>query len=135
MKPDVANRGDVYQIVTTFYDLVRKDDLLGPIFNAQIADWEPHLQKITDFWDQILFNTKQYFGNPMEAHVKADKAANYEIEPLHFGKWLYLWINTIDHKFEGENANLLKNQARKMQTVLYIKMYEHKPANSANTPS
>jgi len=127
MKNDVANRGDIFKIVDTFYDIIRKDDLLGPIFNGQITEWEPHLQKITDFWDQILFNTKQYYGSPLEAHVKVDKAANYEIEPLHFGQWLFHWINTIDEYFNGVKADELKNQARKMQTVLYIKMFENKP--------
>lgn len=57
---DLENRDDVTFVVNTFYDLVRKDELLGPIFNKVITDWPSHLHKITLFWDQVLFDTRLY---------------------------------------------------------------------------
>lgn len=128
MLKDISNRQDISLIVNEFYTKVREDALLGDIFNNQIQDWDFHLNRITNFWDQILFQTRKYVGNPMETHVKVDKHANYSIEPVHFGKWLELWFSTINEYFEGEHTEILKNQARKMQTVLYMRMWENKPA-------
>lgn len=126
---DIENRADISLVVHTFYAQVRKDDVIGSIFNKQITDWDFHLDRIINFWEQILFQTRKYIGNPMETHVKVDKNADHQIEPMHFGRWLELWFSTINKYFEGENAEILKNQARKMQTVLYMRMWEHKPEN------
>lgn len=128
MKQDIQNRADVFKVVTDFYAQVRKDQMLGPIFDAQITEWDAHLEKITGFWYQMLFQVKgAYYGNPIEAHVQVDAHANHEIAPTHFGKWLYYWINTIHDRFEGPMANLMIEHARKMQTVLYLNMFKHKP--------
>jgi len=47
----IQNRSDVNQLVNVFYAKIRKDDLLGPIFNKHIIDeqWPEHLDKLTDF--------------------------------------------------------------------------------------
>ena len=54
-KKDLENRDDVGRLVRTFYARVRKDEVLGPIFNGIITDWETHLEKLTDFWNGNLF--------------------------------------------------------------------------------
>ncbi|MDA0312450.1 MAG: hypothetical protein O2992_10090 [Gemmatimonadetes bacterium] len=37
-------------LVFTFYEQVREDDLLGPVFASHIDDrWGPHLEKMCDF--------------------------------------------------------------------------------------
>jgi len=48
----IENRNDINILVNNFYSKIRKDDLLGPIFNAHIPDdkWKEHLDKLTDFW-------------------------------------------------------------------------------------
>lgn len=130
MLPDITTRADIALIVEKFYTKVRNDELLGDIFNKQITDWDFHLNRITNFWEQILFQTRKYVGNPMETHVKVDARTNHSIQPIHFGKWLALWFSTINEHFEGEHAEMLKNQARKMQTVLFMRMWEHKPENN-----
>ena len=57
-KPDISSREDVFLLVTTFYSKVRKDALLGPIFNTIIEDWELHFERLTDFWQTNLFFEK-----------------------------------------------------------------------------
>lgn len=37
----------IERLVRRFYARVRDDDVLGPIFAAQIDDWEPHLRKMS----------------------------------------------------------------------------------------
>jgi len=34
------------RLVRGFYMKVRADELIGPVFEARIADWEPHLKRM-----------------------------------------------------------------------------------------
>lgn len=126
MKYDVTQRNDVSKIVRRFYDTVRADEALGPIFNQIINDWEPHLEKLTDFWEMTVFGTKGYEGNPIDVHQETDRKIGGVISPYHFGTWLNLWFAAIDEGFEGPNADLMKFRARKMQTVLMVSIFEHR---------
>ena len=124
----ILNREDVQLLVNEFYKKVRVDNLLGPIFNETITDWESHLNHLTTFWESSLFIgkklDKKYIGNPLEAHEKVDAAYNNSITELHFGIWLNLWYATIDEYFEGEMADNAKRRARKMGTFMYLKIFE-----------
>lgn len=130
MKTDVSNREDVAKIVREFYSKVRQDELLGPIFNGIISDWEPHLEHITAFWNMTLFGGKGYSGNPITMHQQVDDKMNNTIEAFHFGTWIELWFLTINDLFEGENAEILKRRARKMQTGLLVAIYQHRATAS-----
>ncbi|WP_298533306.1 group III truncated hemoglobin [uncultured Algibacter sp.] len=127
-KKDIETREDVFLLVTSFYDKVRNDDVLGPFFNNLIADWDSHITKLTTFWESSLFMTRKlehkYQGDPLAAHVKVDKDNNQCITELHFGLWLNLWFQTIDDLFVGEYAENAKRRARKMGTFLYLKIFE-----------
>ncbi len=127
-KKAIETRADVNLLVTTFYKKVRQDELLGPIFNASISDWEHHLEHLTTFWETSLFMTRKlehkYKGNPLEAHVKVDLAFNHSLNEMHFGVWLNLWFETIDALFIGEVADNAKRRARKMGTFIHIKLFE-----------
>ena len=35
----------IERLVRAFYDKVRTDPMLAPVFDARIRDWEPHLQR------------------------------------------------------------------------------------------
>ena len=124
MKKDIKTREDVYLLVSSFYEKVRKDTVLGPFFNDVITDWEAHLNRLTNFWESSLFLKTKYLGNPLEAHVKVDKENDNKITELHFGLWLNLWLQTIDELFEGDYADNAKSRARKMGTFLYLKIFE-----------
>ena len=122
-KKKIESREDVSLLVTTFYSKVRKEPLLGPIFNGIITDWETHLELLTDFWETNLFFKRKYFGNPMHAHIEVDKKVGGTINELHFGKWINLWHETIDELFEGETANIAKNRARNMGTFIHLNVF------------
>lgn len=121
---EIKDRQDVSVIVRSFYARVREDEALGPIFNSIITDWEEHLEKLTDFWTMQLFGGRPYAGNPIQAHQAVDKESGRQIDAFHFGIWLNLWFATIDADFTGDNADLLKHRARKMQTPIMIAVYE-----------
>ena len=129
MLKEVQNRADVSHIVRTFYDKVRIEPDLGPIFNAVITDWEEHLEKLTDFWEVSLFGGKVYLGDPIAAHQTTDAKTGNVISAFHFGIWLNLWYETIDAFYTGENADLLKHRARKMHTFIMIAIHQGRTAS------
>jgi hemoglobin len=122
-KKDITTREDVYLLVSSFYDKVRKDEVLGPFFEI-IEDWDENLEKLTDFWQSNLFLKTRYYGNPLEAHIKADNANDNSISELHFGLWLNLWFETIDSLFEGDIAQNAKQRARKMATFMNMSIFQ-----------
>jgi hemoglobin len=75
-------------VVHTFYGKVRKDALLGPMFDARIADWEPHLQRMCAFWYSVALMSGVYRGRPMEKHLPLP------VDGRHFDRWLALFEDT-----------------------------------------
>jgi hemoglobin len=125
-RKEIENRADVSLLVRSFYAKVRKDGILGPIFNGIITDWESHLELLTDFWETQLFLKRKYHGNPIKAHNDVDDKMNHTVSPEHFGLWLNLWFETIDELFTGDTAFIAKNRARQMNTMLYMKIFQHR---------
>tara|TARA_R110002051_G_scaffold99857_1_gene170236 strand:+ start:43817 stop:44206 length:390 start_codon:yes stop_codon:yes gene_type:complete len=123
---ELENREDVGQLVRSFYAKVRVDEVLGPIFNGIITDWESHLELLTDFWDTQLFLKRKYYGNPIQAHNEVDEKMNHSTTPEHFGLWLNLWFQTIDELFVGDNAFIAKNRARQISSMLYLQMFQNR---------
>ncbi|WP_298484414.1 group III truncated hemoglobin [uncultured Maribacter sp.] len=123
-KKDIQDRNDVKLLVHTFYDKIRVHEILGPIFNTIITDWDTHLNLLTDFWETQLFLKRKYHGNPVTAHQEVDAKTNSTITSEHFGLWLNTWYATIDALFDGETAWIAKNRAQKMSTMLFMKMFE-----------
>ncbi len=117
MKRDIENRDDIKQMVDTFYDQIKKDNLLGPIFNGVIKDkWPKHLEKMYGFWQSILFNTQTYNGSAFEPHGKL------AIGREHFQTWLKLFGENMDKQFEGIKAEEAKLRARKISEIFYYKI-------------
>lgn len=79
----------IRQLVHGFYQRAREDDLLGPIFNARVHDWDAHLARLCDFWSSVTLMSGRYHGQPMVAH------ASLPIEPRHFDRWLRLFARTV----------------------------------------
>ena len=118
------NRTDINFLVKTFYAKVRKDDMLGPIFNLQVQNWPEHLKRLTDFWETNLLFRRAYKGNPVKAHIDTDRQVGGSITTDHFGRWLQLWFDTINQHFEGEHAERAKHHARKMSTHLFMRIFQ-----------
>jgi hemoglobin len=78
----------IHSLVHAFYDRVRNDDILAPIFAARVADWEPHLEKMCAFWSSVMLMTGRYHGRPMPAH------ATLPVDGAHFARWLALFEAT-----------------------------------------
>lgn len=106
-KKDIAGINDIKLLVDDFYSMVKKDNLLSPIFFEHIpAEWQPHLDKMYLFWNAALFGEKGYLGNPFSKHAKMDT-----ITLLHFERWLLLFNETVDAHFLGSIAEDAKWRA------------------------
>jgi hemoglobin len=116
MIKEIENREDISLLVNTFYDAIRKDELLGPIFNNHIktTQWPAHLEKLTDFWMTALFGIAGFKGSPTMAHKKVDLNLNQTIAQNHFERWIHLWHTTIDSLFNGSIANRAKIASENM---------------------
>ena len=117
MKKEIENLEDIKLLVNGFYDSVRKDELLSPIFNKIIVDkWPEHLEKMYRFWQSIILEEYTYSGNPFLAH------ANLGISEIHFKRWLNLFYETLDSSFEGEIAEKAKLQGEQMSKIFSAKI-------------
>jgi hemoglobin len=65
----VINEAQLERLIPHFYNLVRTDPLLGPVFNDAIDDWPHHLDKLIAFWSSVMLTSGRYKGNPMAAHL------------------------------------------------------------------
>lgn len=114
---EIISLDDIKKLVDTFYGKVRKDELIGPIFDERIQDrWPQHLEKMYTFWQTILLEERTYFGSPFPPH------ANLPIFHNHFKRWMELFTQTIDELFIGHIAEDAKWRAGKMAELFESKI-------------
>jgi len=115
---DIKDINDIRHFVNSFYNKVREDDLLSPIFNSRIEDqaWPVHLERMYSFWNAILFAEKGFDGNPMQKHM------TLPIEEKHFSQWLFLFNKTIDELYRGSKAGEAKTRAASIAQIMNFKI-------------
>lgn len=123
-KHDIANRDDIILLVNTFYDKIKKDDVIGHFFtDVAKVDWNKHLPIMYNFWENILFYTGNYSGNPMQAHKKV-----HNLSPMNqkdFNHWVKVFTKTVDELFEGKKAEEIKERATNIAQVMMFKTLSH----------
>ena len=121
LKTDIQTRADVELLVNRFYEKVKADATIGYIFIDLVdVNWETHLPIMYDFWESVIFFTGAYNGNPMITHRKLHQIAHLTAE--HFKVWLILFTSTVDEMFTGDKAELAKQRAMSMATVMQLKI-------------
>jgi hemoglobin len=126
-KKDILRLEDIKLLVDTFYNKVREDNLIGPIFNERIQNrWPEHLSKMYTFWQTVLLGEHTYYGSPFPPH------AQLPIDPIHFERWLALFAETLNELFSGEVANEAIWRANKMAVMFQYKIehYRNNPTKS-----
>ena len=125
----IESREDIEHLVGTFYAKVRKDELLGPIFNHHIAnnDWPAHLSKLTDFWEGHLLRGTNFRGNPVQKHLKVDEQLKHTMSKEHFDRWLGLWEETLTSMYEGELAERAMLAAQRMGQAQLAVVQHNRP--------
>ena len=108
-------------LVHTFYARVRRDPLIGPIFNAAIADWDTHLAKLCDFWSSVTLMTGRYKGTPMRVHAELPG-----ISHTHFARWLALFQATALTTCPAEAAQLFIDRSQRIAESLQLGIALHR---------
>lgn len=118
LHPDI-NEPLIEQLVRRFYDKVRVDAELGPIFARVITgDWEPHLQTMMAFWSSVTMTTGRYKGMPMPKHV-----ALTDVRPEHFSRWLELFRQTAHELCPTDIADIFIDRADRIAASLSLGMF------------
>lgn len=95
----------ITRLVHAFYGRVRADATLGPIFAAEVEDWDAHLRTLVDFWSSVALMTARYGGRPMPVHVRLD------VGDQHFARWLDLFRATAAEVCTPEAAAFFVGKA------------------------
>lgn len=112
----------ISDLVETFYDNIRRDDMLSPIFDRIITDWPPHLARMKDFWTSIAIESGRFHGNPMIKHL-----AIPDIDQAHFMRWLSLFDDVLPTIFPNADAcQFLSDRAARIADSLMTGISVHR---------
>jgi hemoglobin len=115
MHTDITHES-IQDLVQVFYDRVREDEILSPVFNKALGDdWAPHLEKLVEFWSTIVLGSNSFKGNVYGTHM-----ALTGIEPAHFSRWLGLFEQTARELFDEQPAGQFLKMARRVASSLQI---------------
>ena len=104
----------IEKLVRRFYERVRADATLAPIFSARITDWEPHLQRMCAFWSSVALMSGRYHGQPMQKHLPLP------IDSRHFDRWLELFEETARELCPLAAADHFVSSARRIGESLEL---------------
>ena len=110
----------IHRVVHTFYDAVRADAVLGPVFGQLITDWEPHLANMCRFWSSVTLKTGIYSGSPMQRH------APLPVDAQHFDRWLDLFKQTVTEVCPPAAAEVFLDAAHRIAQSLEFGIASHR---------
>ena len=118
-----VDRASIGALVRAFYSRLRENQRLGPIFAREITgDWEPHLEKMTDFWCSVILKTGDYKGRPVPAHLKLK-----DVTEADFDIWLGLFGETAAAHFAPQTAAIFVDRAERIAKSLKLAMFFRLP--------
>ncbi|MFT3904581.1 MAG: group III truncated hemoglobin [Niabella sp.] len=121
MKPDISNRADIEKLIYLFYEKVKQDEVIGFFFSDIVAvNWEKHLPTMCDFWENVLFYSGKYDGNPLATHRRINQL--HPTNSAHFEHWINLFDEAVDSLFEGANADKIKQRSKAIAAVMQQKI-------------
>ena len=118
---------DLERIILAFYARVRRDDLIGPIFNDAIIDWDHHLNLLTAFWSSVMRTSGRYKGNPVARHMLHAK----RLTPAMFERWLRIWTSTTGEMLPEAHAQALQAKAARIAESLQLAILHASPLQKA----
>lgn len=121
---DIENLEDIKVFVDAFYEQVKLDVLLGPVFESKISNhWDVHLERMYDFWNTILFSKGSYKGSPYQKHE------TLPVSKTHFDRWLELFELVVRSRFEGKQTNEAIQRAKVIGWTFWSKIDQYQTAH------
>jgi hemoglobin len=122
MRFDRVTDDSVPVLVRAFYDKVRVDAQLAPVFAKALGhDWSGHMATMCDFWSTAMRLSRRYKGDMLATHQR--------VEGLHsalFERWLELFEQTVGEHFAAQAGIALDDRARKTARNLQLALF-HRP--------
>src|SRR5690606_5017273 len=125
-RDEICTEEEIATLVYRFYDRVRDDATLGPIFNTHVHDWDTHLEKMVRFWSSLMRGTATYNGTPMPKHI-ALPGLKAEL----FQHWLALFHDTTQTLPNRAFAEKAEDFAQRIARSLW---YGYQLHNDPNQP-
>lgn len=121
MKNDIEKNADIRLLVDAFYEKIKADDIIGYIFSdTSKIDWNKQLPMMYQFWENSLFFTGVYQGNPMKFLIHINQLV--PLSALHFSQWIKIFNSTVDELFVGKVASLAKQRAASIAMFMQSKI-------------
>jgi hemoglobin len=132
MRTDSIDETTIARMVDAFYVEIRRDPLLGPVFERAIGDtWPAHLATMGKFWSSLMLTSGRYKGNPLAVHRGVPG-----LDPSMFERWLQLFSATVTEQFEPLSAQAILAKARRIAESLQLALgLQSAAANSARSPA
>ncbi|WAJ29478.1 group III truncated hemoglobin [Antarcticirhabdus aurantiaca] len=112
--PQPLSEAELRRLVVAFYEQVRADDLLAPIFARQVTDWAAHTGRLGDFWCSVMLGTGTYKGNPFGAHLPLRDT----LAPFHFERWLSVFREVAARELGDQRSAAIVRKAERIAESL-----------------
>lgn len=109
---------EIAAVVDLFYERVRADPMLGPVFNGSVTDWPHHLDRLKAFWSSLMLTSGRYKGDPVAAHLPHSGA----MTEAAFARWLDLWRATTNELLAADCAQAMQSKAERIAQSLSLAM-------------
>ena len=106
---------DLAPLLTEFYSVATVDELLHSYFAG--VDMVRHMPRIVDFWSTMLFHTGRYTGSAFLPHTRMPGLTGD-----HFQRWVRILEATVDSRFEGPSARLMKDLAHRIAYSMQVRL-------------
>jgi hemoglobin len=109
----------VRRVVDKFYEKLRSDPTLGPVFEGVIGnDWDAHMDRIHSFWLTATRLGGGYQGRDfMPAHLK-----HRSIEAALLPRWLLIFAETATEICPPAGAAVLVDIAERMADSIRVSL-------------
>ncbi len=118
---DLRDREDLELLLQAFYQELLQDEEMHAIFHEVAGiDMAAHLPRIADFWEQVLWHTGAYAGNPMDVHLELHRAWPLRAELFH--RWLDTFTRVGRALFEGPTLETAIERAHSIARIMQMKI-------------
>ena len=116
---DQIEEAALARLIPAFYDRVRADPHIGPLFDDAVDHWPAHLEKLIAFWSSVMLTTGRYKGSPVAAHLKHTA----RLTPAMFDRGLVIWSATTDELMPPDAAVALQAKAARIAESLRLALF------------
>jgi hemoglobin len=115
-----VTEGAIALLIDRFYASVRRDPVLGPVFESAISpeEWPEHLATMRRFWSSVMLASGRYSGNPVAVH----RAVPNLQRPM-FACWLALFEATARKLFVADVAAQFTAKAHRIAVSLQLALF------------